>query len=210
MSLTNVSCTNTSRTSFQNFSRMSLAVALVIAPIAAVAIALEQASAQEAAKADKPVELKVGDEAPEFESIDDTGELWKSIDHVGEKVLVVYFYPKDMTPGCTKQACNYRDAHTVLTDKEVEVVGVSTDSVESHQAFKKAHDLNFTLLSDPKGELARAFGVEMMERGPLVLASRWTFVIDLEGHVAYKDDEVDAAKDTENVMKVIEGLEKES
>src|SRR5262245_8142571 len=95
---------------------------------------------------DKPAELKVGDPAPTFTSTDDEGKPWKSSDHVGKKVLVVYFYPADMTGGCTKQACGFRDDMAKLTDKGVEVVGVSGDSAKNHQVFKSVHKLNFALL----------------------------------------------------------------
>jgi peroxiredoxin Q/BCP len=167
--------------------------------------------AQDAAEEkEKPAVLKVGDEAPEFEAVDDAGDEWKSEDHVGEKILVVYFYPKDMTSGCTKQACNYRDAQPELEEQGVEVVGVSRDTVESHKEFKEAEKLNFTLLADPDGKLAKAFGVKPIKAGPLELSSRWTFVIDLEGHIAYKDDEVDAAKDTANVLKVVKELKEKA
>ena len=81
--------------------------------------------------------LKVGDEAPEFEGLDDEGKEWKSIDHVGKKILVVYFYPADMTGGCTEQACSYRDAMEELEEDGVEVIGVSGDTVENHKYFKK-------------------------------------------------------------------------
>jgi peroxiredoxin Q/BCP len=168
----------------------------------------------------KSVELKVGDKAPAFEGRTDEDKLWKSKDHVGKKVLVVYFYPADMTGGCTKQACNYRDAIAEMDGDEVEVVGVSGDSVENHQHFKKEHKLNFTLLADPEGKIAKAFGVKTgdggvvnvsvggkdvsLERG--VTASRWTFVIDRDGKIALKDDKVDASKDTERTLKVVEKL----
>ena len=72
--------------------------------------------------------------------------------------------------------------------------------------FKKAHELNFTLLADPKGEVARAFGVKLMARNGALFASRWTFVVDLEGHIAHKDEKADPAKDVANVMKVIAAL----
>src|SRR5579871_7012600 len=86
--------------------------------------------------ADK-VELKVGDKAPEFKAKDDTAADWKSADHVGKKIVVVYFFPADFTPGCTKQACGFRDDMASLSSKDVEVVAVSGDSVTTHQAFKK-------------------------------------------------------------------------
>jgi peroxiredoxin Q/BCP len=163
--------------------------------------------AQEAAATpEKPVELKVGDEAPEFEAVDDAGQPWKSVEHVGKKILVVYFYPKDRTKGCTAQACSYRDAQGKLEDMDVEVVGVSRDTVESHVEFKKVENLNFTLLADPTGVVSSAFGVIQLTKGPLEMASRWTFVIDLDGHIAFKDEKVDPAKDVENVMKVVAKL----
>ena len=99
-----------------------------------------------AASAQAEVDLKVGDAAPSFSALDDSGKEWKSADHVGKKVIVVYFYPADMTGGCTKQACGFRDDMKNLTDKGVEVIGVSGDSVKNHQLFKKAHELNFALL----------------------------------------------------------------
>src|SRR5690606_29450724 len=81
------------------------------------------------------VELKVGDKAPVFEAQADDGKTWKSADVVGKKYLVVYFYPADMTPGCTSQACAYRDDAAKLAEKGIEVVGVSGDSVRNHQLF---------------------------------------------------------------------------
>jgi peroxiredoxin Q/BCP len=165
--------------------------------------------AQEPADA-KAVKLKPGDKAPAFEGKTDADKTWKSKDHVGKKILVVYFYPKDMTPGCTKQACNYRDALGDFEENEVEVIGVSGDTVESHQKFKKEHDLNFTLLADPKGKIAKAFGVPARAMAGSLIASRWTFVIDRDGRVAHKDEKVDAANDTATVLKVVEKLQKKS
>src|SRR5437016_13093546 len=107
----------------------------------------------------KEGQVNVGDPAPTFESTDDQGNPWKSTDHVGKKILVVYFYPADLTGGCTAQACGYRDDMNKLADKGVEVVGVSGDSVANHQKFKKAKELNFTLLADEDGAVAKKFGV---------------------------------------------------
>lgn len=164
--------------------------------------------------------LDVGDQAPEFQVKDDTGKLWKSAEHVGKKVLVVYFYPADLTSGCTKQACGFRDDMKALKDKQVEVVGVSGDSVGNHQIFKKVHKLKFTLLADEDGAVARKFGVPLRPGGSIertvfgktetltrgVTASRWTFVIDREGKVAYKDTKVEAAEDSKNILEVVEKL----
>src|SRR5690606_10221313 len=104
----------------------------LFAAVAVAGLAFVPAAADES----KPVNLQPGDKAPEFTAQTDEGEMWKSEEHVGKKILVVYFYPKDMTSGCTKQACSYRDLKEQFDDKEVEVLGVSGDTVESHQEFK--------------------------------------------------------------------------
>ncbi len=164
------------------------------------------------------VDLKVGDAAPKFEALDDKGELWKSADHVGKKTIVVYFYPADMTGGCTKQACGFRDDYGKLEDAGVEVVGVSGDSVRNHQLFKKAEGLNFTLLADTEGNVAEAFGVphvkgeksitrqidgkdEILLR--TVTAQRWTFVISKDGKIIAKNTKVNAAEDSQAILKLI-------
>ena len=166
---------------------------------------------------DKKVDLKVGDAAPKFVCQDDAGKDWKSEDHVGKKVVVIYFYPADLTGGCTKQACGFRDDMAKLKDQGVEVVGVSGDSAKNHQIFKKVHDLNFTLLADEKGDVAKAFGVPLKPGGTIkqtidgkeieltrgVSAARWTFVIDKEGKIALKNTEVKAADDSKAILKLL-------
>jgi peroxiredoxin Q/BCP len=165
-------------------------------------------------------DVNVGDPAPVFTSTDDAGKPWKSSDYVGKKILVVYFYPADMTGGCTKQACGFRDDMKKLQDQGVEVVGVSGDAVRNHQLFKKVHGLNFTLLADEDGSVAKAFGVpagpggqvkqtidgkeEVLVRG--VTAKRWTFVIDKQGKIASKDTEVKAAEDSKKILGLVENL----
>src|SRR6266481_1125600 len=103
--------------------------------------------------------VKVGDKAPAFESVDEAGKPWKSSDHVGKKIVVLYFYPADFTGGCTAQACGFRDNLKPLTEKGVEVVGVSGDSVKTHALFKKDHELPFSLLADESGDIAKKFGI---------------------------------------------------
>uniref|UniRef100_A0A7C2K317 thioredoxin-dependent peroxiredoxin n=1 Tax=Schlesneria paludicola TaxID=360056 RepID=A0A7C2K317_9PLAN len=169
------------------------------------------------------VDLKVGDPAPKFEALDDSGKTWKSEDHVGKKLIVVYFYPADMTGGCTKQACGFRDDLGKLAEKGVEVVGVSGDSVRNHQLFKKAHDLNFALLADTEGKVAEAFGVphvkgeksvtakidgkdEILVR--TVTAQRWTFVIGKDGKIAAKNTKVNAAGDSQAILEMVADLQK--
>ena len=173
--------------------------------------------------ADKPaptVDLKVGDPAPAFKAKDDTGKEWKSADRVGKKILVVYFYPASFTGGCTKQACGFRDDLKALSEKGVEVVGVSGDAVRTQELFKKEHKLPFTLLADEKGEVAKAFGVptskggtvkqkiadkeETLERG--LTAQRWTFVIDKSGKIVHKETKVKAAEDSKAILEVVQKL----
>lgn len=180
-------------------------------------------AAQEAAAA-KEVDLKVGDAAPEFEIEDDDGKTWKSADHYTKKIVVVYFYPADMTGGCTKQACGFRDDLQTLADKDVEVVGVSGDSVANHKLFKKAHQLNFGLLADVDGKVATAFGVPMTREeksvkatiegteytlNRKVTAKRWTFVIDREGKIAAKNTTVKAAEDSKAILELVAKLKSE-
>ena len=110
--------------------------------------------------------VDVGQKAPAFEATDDQGQPWKSSDHVGKGVLVVYFYPAAMTGGCTKQACGFRDDMKALKDKGVEVVGGQRRrGQQSSSSSKRCIDLNFTLLSDEKGEVAKAFGVPLKAGG---------------------------------------------
>lgn len=169
------------------------------------------------------VDLKVGDKAPEFTSVDDQGKPWKSTDHVGKKVVVVYFYPADLTGGCTKQACGFRDDSEKLKAKGVEVVGVSGDSVENHKLFKKEMKLDFTLLADEKGDVAKKFGVPVSKGGvfkykaadgtvtPLtrgVSTARVTFVIAPDGTIASREAVKDAGGDSKRIMEVVEKLKK--
>jgi thioredoxin-dependent peroxiredoxin len=202
----------------------TVALALVALSVVAVAGA---AFAADPPKAD----LKVGDPAPSFTATDDQGKEWKSSDHVGKKVVVVYFYPADFTGGCTKQACSFRDDMTKLTDKGIEVVGISGDSAKNHEQFKKAHKLNYTLLADEEGSIAKKFGVPVGKGGdviakdaegkeitdstgkPLtvtrgVTIQRWTFVIDKEGKIAYKNPKVNPSEDPKQVLEAVEKLEK--
>ena len=167
------------------------------------------------------VTLEVGDPAPAFEARTADGEVWRSTDHVGEQLLVVYFYPAAMTGGCTKQACSFRDDRTRLLDLGAEVVGISGDRVEGLQVFKQAHRLNVPLLSDSSGDIARAFGVPLREGGTLtrtvdgkektltrdVTTARWTFIIGRDGRIVYKDTDVDAAGDSQAVLAAVERLQ---
>ncbi len=131
--------------------------------------------------------LMVGDVAPEFELIDQYRKTHKLADYDG-KWVVLYFYPKDDTPGCTTEACNFRDDIFRIRDLNAEVLGVSLDSAKSHAKFAEKHGLPFPLLSDVEADVAREYGC-LTSIGPLKYAKRHTFIIDPKGKLAliYRD-----------------------
>jgi len=148
-------------------------------------LALTTLLAAGAAAADGTPTPKAGDKAPAITGKDQDGKTWKLSDHAGKKVVLLYFYPKDDTPGCTKQACGLRDRMGDLKKDGVEVVGVSVDSAESHQKFIAKHNLNFTLLADIDFKITDAFGVRMKDRP---LSRRASFLIGLDGKIAHVTD----------------------
>src|SRR5262245_14259160 len=105
------------------------------------------------------IDVKVGDTAPIFTSIDEGGQPWASSDHLGKQYIVLYFYPADFTTGCIKQAETFRDTMNLLADRGIAVIGVSGDGVRNHQLFKEHWKLNYTLLADETGDIAKKFGV---------------------------------------------------
>jgi peroxiredoxin Q/BCP len=126
--------------------------------------------------------LRVGEPAPEFILPDERGELHSLSGYRG-RWLVLYFYPRDNTPRCTRQACRFRDGLARFEQLGAGVVGVSLDAARRHRAFRDRHRLNFPLLTDRHGAVARAFGA-MFQLGPLRFARRHTFLIDPTGRVA--------------------------
>mgnify|MGYP000449487203 CR=1 FL=1 len=122
--------------------------------------------------------LKIGDRLPEF-TLNDQDDSPFNIKSVIGKPLVLFFYPKDHSPGCTAEVCSFRDQHEVFQEYGATVIGVSFDSVESHKKFSKRHRLPFTLLSDPKRKVQKLFGITKSTFG--VSYSRVTFVVDREG-----------------------------
>lgn len=148
---------------------------------------------------------KVGDKAPLIEGKDQDGKAWKLADEVGKKVVLLYFYPKDETPGCTKEACGLRDRMTDLKKDEVEVVGVSFDSAESHKTFIAKHNLNFTLLVDTDGRIAEAYGAKMADRN---MARRVSFLIGKDGKIAHVTDNKDATVHLTEMKDAVEKIKK--
>ena len=130
--------------------------------------------------------IEEGKPAPEFELQSDTGDTVKLSDYRG-KTVVLYFYPKDDTPGCTTEACEFRDAYDEYRERNIEVIGVSPDDVASHEKFKSKFSLPFPLLADPDHAVAEAYGVwsERNFAGKKYMGiNRSTFVIDPDGNVA--------------------------
>lgn len=147
------------------------------------------------------VKLKVGDKFPDLklEAID--GE--KSISDVRNKNAIVYFYPKDGTPGCTVEAKDFRDFKNEFDDLNTEIIGISTDSIKFHKKFIEKYDLNFTLLSDKSKTLCSACGVKGLSG---VVAKRTTFLLDDQGKIRYIWENVKAKGHAEDVLKTIKDL----
>jgi len=122
--------------------------------------------------------LKIGDTLPNFSAIDTNGAIFHSKDYIGKQSVVIYFYPKDNTPGCTTQACSFSDNYQDFKDVGTEVIGISADSVTSHVKFKSKFNLPFILLSDADKKLRKLFGVE---NSLIFLPGRETFVADKNG-----------------------------
>ena len=123
---------------------------------------------------------KVGDTAPLFRGQDQDGKTVALADLIGKKIVLLYFYPKDFTSGCTKEACGFRDRMGDLQKDNVQVVGVSFDSAKSHQEFVAKYKLNFSLLADPEGKIVNLYGVRMDH---LDMAHRVSFLIGLDGKI---------------------------
>lgn len=126
--------------------------------------------------------IKAGDRAPDFALTDDNGKTIRLSDFRNKQAVVLYFYPKDDTPGCTKEACGFRDAYQDFVDAGAEVIGVSSDSAASHQKFRERYNLPFTLIMDAGGKLRSEYGVPKTLG---LLPGRQTYVIDRDGVVQH-------------------------
>jgi peroxiredoxin Q/BCP len=146
----------------------------------------------------------VGDKAPLFEGQDQDGKSSKLADRMGKKSVLLYFYPKDNTPGCTAEACGLRDRMGELRNDNVEVVGVSFDSAESHRKFIADQKLNFTLLADTDGKIVDLYGARK-DRNAKV-AGRISFLIGLDGKIAHVTDNPQAAIHLEEMRQAIAKL----
>ena len=138
---------------------------------------------------------------PEFKLQDQNGNTFHSSDLIGKKPLVIYFYPKDYTPGCTKQACDFRDNYTGFTELGAEVIGISSDSNKMHRKFASTYRLPFLLLSDSNKKVRKLFGVQ--NRLFNLLPGRETFVIDKEGKVILVFNGLDAKQHMKKALKAL-------
>lgn len=147
--------------------------------------------------------LGVGDKIPEFSAKDDNGDDFDSVSIVGKKPVVFYFYPKDQTPGCTAQACGFRDKYEDFKDLGAEVIGISSDTVASHRKFAKQYKLPFILLSDNDKKIRTLFGVKPNLFG--LLPGRVTYVVDKNGIIQLIFDSLVA---TNHIPRALEAIKK--
>lgn len=150
-------------------------------------------------------ELKEGQRAPEFSAKDQNGDTVTLGQFAGNKV-VLYFYPKDDTPGCTAEACDFRDNYQGLTAKGIIVLGVSIDDEKSHHKFANKHSLPFTLLADPDKQIVEAYGVwgeKNMYGKKYMGTNRTTFLIDEQGTIAHIINKVDTKNATAQVIELL-------
>ena len=150
-------------------------------------------------------QLQAGDKAPAFTSKDQNGNSI-SLDQFKGKKVVLYFYPKDSTPGCTAEACDFRDNYQSLGAKGIEVLGVSVDDEKSHQKFITKHNLPFTLVADIDKKIVTAYGVwgeKSMYGKTYMCTNRTTFIIDEEGKISHVIAKVDTKSPTAQVLELL-------
>ena len=149
-------------------------------------------------------DLEVGSAAPLFSAANQDGAEFSLAARKGQGWTVLYFYPKAGTPGCTKQACAFRDAIKKIQDLDAEVFGISTDTVEALAKFHKEHQLKFDLLADPEGAIVLQYGAKMLA---VNYANRWTFILDPELKIRAVEKDVDPAMDAERVAAILTDLQ---
>lgn len=145
--------------------------------------------------------LNIGDTLPDFQLTDQKGEVFDINSVKGKNYLVIYFYPKNFTPGCTKEACSFRDSFEDFHELGAIVIGISSDSKKSHERFAKKHQLPFTLLSDSKGVVKRSFGVKNNFLG--LIPGRETFVVNKEGIIIFTFNSMNADQHIKEALTVL-------
>ena len=153
------------------------------------------------------MKVNVGDKAPDFTLDSQTGENVTLSNFFGKKNVVLYFYPKDETPGCTREACTFRDSYELFTDLGAEVIGVSADTVESHKAFAEHHNLPFTLLSDLDSNVRKLYGASSTLG---FIPGRVTFIIDKKGVIRHVfSSQLQPEKHIEEAKEVLKRINEE-
>jgi len=150
-------------------------------------------------------ELNIGDKAPAFDLKDQNSQN-HSLESYPGKWVVIYFYPKDNTPGCTKEACNFRDDIELLTRQDSQVIGISVDSVNSHKKFSDKYHLPFPILSDGNGNTAAKYD-SLIKLGPIKIASRHTFIVAPDGNIAKIYRSVDVGKHSREIIDDLKRLQ---
>lgn len=146
--------------------------------------------------------ITIGSKIPSFTLPDQNGNLFNIDSVLGKKKMVIYFYPKDDSQGCTKQACSFRDNFEVFTEADAIIIGISGQSVESHKAFAEKNRLSFTLLSDKGNKIRKLFGVPTNLFG--LIPGRVTYVTDKSGKVVYTfNSQLDATKHVEEALRIL-------
>jgi len=149
--------------------------------------------------------LKEGDKAPDFTATDQNGKTVSLSDYKG-KTVVLYFYPKDDTPGCTAEACDFRDNYQFLSSQGYEVIGVSTDDEKSHKKFETKYSLPFTLIADNDQQIVNSYGVwveKNMYGKKYMGTQRTTFIIDPEGNISHVIGKVDTKNSSQQVLDLL-------
>jgi peroxiredoxin Q/BCP len=186
---------------FRNFYRFYLAVYLLLFII--------YFTFNSNAQTNKNTEMKkieVGDSIPTFSLKDQNGNQFDISTIIGKKKLVIYFYPKDDSPGCTKEACYFRDQFDVFNQADALIIGISGQSVESHNKFAEKYKLNYTLLSDEENNVRKLFGVPTNLFG--LLPGRVTYIINKEGKVVYIfNSQIKAAEHVDEALKILKELQ---
>jgi peroxiredoxin Q/BCP len=151
-------------------------------------------------------QLALGDKIPSFKLKDQNNEWFDISDHMGKSFLVVYFYPKDDTPGCTREACSFRDKYEDFASNNIKVIGISGDSPASHKRFAQKHKLNFTLLSDEHQKVEKEFGVPRNLFG--LLPGRVTYVINQQGNIIHIfNSQLNVEKHVSEALRIVKSAQ---
>lgn len=145
--------------------------------------------------------IKIGDSIPNFQLTNQEGKLFDSTSVLGKTKLVIYFYPKNFTPGCTKEACSFRDHFEDFKALGATVIGISSDTKKSHERFAKKHSLPFILLADHNGKVKKQFGVKNELFG--LLPGRETYIVGKDGKVLYIFNSINATKHIQKALEIL-------